>query len=161
MDISRLIIHPIGLKNYACDPSDGRSSVCYYTCCSRSGSISNCTTRRGTSLGEEIAGCSPSSALVDQAGTALQDSVKDRIVRSLGRDSDPRPLLDWSIAKAVSYIGKFKAWHQSLALAVFLLDRSSLSFFGMTLPGKKSLKRNLFCISLGWWQSLRKQPLRE
>jgi hypothetical protein len=30
--------------------------VCYYTCCSRSGSISNCTTRRGTSLGEEIAG---------------------------------------------------------------------------------------------------------
>jgi hypothetical protein len=30
--------------------------VCYYNCCSRSGSISNCTTRRGTSLGEEIAG---------------------------------------------------------------------------------------------------------
>lgn len=57
MDISRLIIHPIGLKNYACDPSDGHSSVCYYTCCSRNGSISNCTTRRGTSLGEEIAGC--------------------------------------------------------------------------------------------------------
>lgn len=56
MDISRLIIHPIGLKNYACDPSDGHSSVCYYTCCSRNGSISNCTTRRGTSLGEEIAG---------------------------------------------------------------------------------------------------------
>ena len=56
MDISRLIIHPVGLKNYACDPSDGHSSVCYYTCCSRNGSISNCTTRRGTSLGEEIAG---------------------------------------------------------------------------------------------------------
>jgi hypothetical protein len=45
--------------------------------------------------------------------------------------------------------------------AVFLLDRSLLSFFGMTLPGKKSLKRNLLFISLGWWQSLRKQPLRE
>lgn len=30
--------------------------MCYYTCCSRNGSINNCTTRRGTSLGEEIAG---------------------------------------------------------------------------------------------------------
>ena len=56
MDISRLIIHPIGLKNYAYDPSGGHSSVSYYTCCSRNGSIGNCTTRRGTSLGEEIAG---------------------------------------------------------------------------------------------------------
>ncbi len=27
--------------------------MCYYTCCSRSGSISNCTTRRVTSLGED------------------------------------------------------------------------------------------------------------
>jgi hypothetical protein len=53
MDISRLIIHPIGLKNYACDPSDGHSSVCYYTCCSSS-TISNCARRNDENLAGSI-----------------------------------------------------------------------------------------------------------
>lgn len=49
-----IIYNPNGLKNYACDPSDGYSSMCFYTCCSRSGSISNCTQEEETSLGEDL-----------------------------------------------------------------------------------------------------------
>ncbi len=97
MDISRLIIHPIGLKNYACDPSDGHSSVCYYTCCSRNGSISNCTTRRGTSLGEEIAGgitydilegCSGGDD--EQNGDNADSDRRSRLNERRNRESEPR-----------------------------------------------------------------------